>query len=95
MNTATIVSSNSPSGRHSTVAHAASGLGVRLRNVIGRCSSDKSFKRGRKRRNRSDRRRGLAAGYRLMAWRSFRSGDLVGAEMHSRCSWVLRNSVSR
>jgi hypothetical protein len=31
----------------------------------------------------------LAAGYRLMAWRSLRKGDAVTAAMHTACSRAL------
>ena len=32
----------------------------------------------------------LAAGYRLMAWRSLRKGDAITAAMHAACSRSLR-----
>lgn len=44
-------------------------------------------------RRRSHGRRGLAAGHRLMAWRSLRKGDTVTASMHTACSQALRGTL--
>jgi hypothetical protein len=35
----------------------------------------------------------LAAGYRLMAWRSLRKGDVASAAMHAACSRALRDTL--
>jgi hypothetical protein len=34
--------------------------------------------------------RGLAVGYRFMAWQALRRGDTIGAAMHAACSRSLR-----
>jgi hypothetical protein len=44
---------------------------------------------------RNRRRHGLAAGYRLMAWRSLREGDRVNAAMHAACSNAVRATAAR
>jgi len=41
------------------------------------------------------RQHGLAAGYRLMAWRSLREGDRVNAAMHAACSNAVRATAVR
>lgn len=49
----------------------------------------------RSRRRRSNSLRRLAAGYRLMAWRACRRGDMVGSIMHAECARALWRESKR
>lgn len=62
-------------------------------NLIARSPELLATARTRLRRKR--RRHGLAAGYRLMAWRAHRRGDPIGATTYAECSQVLRAKRDR
>lgn len=47
------------------------------------------------RRRRSNSMRRLAAGYRLMAWRACRQGDMVGSILHAECARALWRESKR